>query len=256
MGSALLKGWISKGVPTSSIYVLDPHPSSWLNSISVKLNHELPSTPPAVCVIAVKPQILPKSIGQVASLGGGKTLFVSVAAGVRMQYFVDVMGARTPIIRAMPNTPAAIGRGISALIGNDKVEDSQLALAESLLSAVGETVLIEQESAMDAVTAISGSGPAYVFYMIEALTQAGIEQGLSAEVALQLAKSTVAGSGKLAIESGQSPAQLRIDVTSPAGTTEAALKVLMNSKSGLLKLMKNTVNAATRRSQELGNSSE
>ena len=256
MGSALLKGWISSGLAPESIFVLEPNPSPWVLSQDVVLNGGLPAAPPAVCVIAVKPQILPDAVKSVAPLGGGRTLILSIAAGIRIEFLDRAFGAGTPVIRAMPNTPAAIGHGISALIGNELADPGQLDLAEQLLSAVGETVRLERESQMDAVTALSGSGPAYVFHMIEAMAQAGSEQGLPPDLALRLAKSTVAGAGKLAVETGSSPSQLRIDVTSPAGTTEAALKFLMDENTGLAALMSRSVRAAAERSRELGESDD
>lgn len=252
MGSALLKGWIKSGISTENIVVLEPNPSTWLLSLKVSLNCPLPEEPPNACILAVKPQMIPGSLYPLASLGGKTTLILSIAAGIRIDTLVQVFGANTPVIRSMPNTPSAIGQGISALIGNNRTNGGHYALAESLLSAVGETVRIETEDQMDAVTALSGSGPAYIFHMIEALTEAGISQGLPSDISLQLAKSTVDGAGRLAMEDEKSPSQLRIDVSSPGGTTEAALNILMNQNSGLVQLMKKSVRAAAERSRELG----
>ncbi len=252
MGSALLRGWISGGIRAESVRVIEPEPSPWLQSLSVSLNEELPECPPAVCVIAVKPQILPNAVKQAAPLGGGRTLVLSIAAGIRIDFLSRAFGPRAPVIRAMPNTPAAIGCGISAMVGGSRADAGHLALAEHLLSAVGETVRLESESQMDAVTALSGSGPAYVFHMIETMARAGREQGLPRELALKLAVSTVAGAGRLAAESDRSPSQLRIDVTSPAGTTEAALNFLMDKESGLGGVISRSVRAAAERSRELG----
>ncbi len=151
----------------------------------------------------------------------------------------------------MPNTPAAVSRGITALIGNEKTDPAQMALAESLLGAVGQTLRLQTESQMDAVTAVSGSGPAYVFYLIETMAAAGMAQGLPVEMAMQLAKATVAGAGHLAETADQDPAQLRQNVTSPMGTTAAALEVLMGKQSGLAPLMQATIKAAAERSKEL-----
>jgi pyrroline-5-carboxylate reductase len=153
----------------------------------------------------------------------------------------------------MPNTPAAVGQGITALIGNSRTTDTDLAEAQSLMAAVGQTVLLQDESQMDAVTGVSGSGPAYVFHLIETLAEAGVEQGLPAGMAMRLAQATVAGAGALAVQSDESAEQLRINVTSPHGTTQAALEVLMRDKSGLQSLMTSAVEAATKRSQELSN---
>ena len=181
MGSALLKGWLDGGIPAASVRVLEPNPSDWLQSLPIALNTEPTETPPAVCVLAVKPQIMPDAIPAVQSLGGGSTIVLSIAAGIRIAFLEQAFGEGTPIVRSMPNTPAAIGHGISALIGNRVSSSDDLALAEHLLSAAGDTVLLESDSQMDAVTAVSGSGPAYVFHMIEALTEAGTREGLSSE---------------------------------------------------------------------------
>ena len=250
MGSALLKGWLDGGISAASVRVLEPNPSAWLQSLDVSLNTEPSKTPPAVCVLAVKPQIMPDAIPAVQPLGGGGTIVLSIAAGIRIGFLERVFGAGTPIVRSMPNTPAAIGHGISALIGNRASSADDVALAEHLLSVAGDTVLLENESQMDAVTAVSGSGPAYVFHMIEALTEAGTMEGLSPELALRL--STVAGAGRLAQVSDSAPSQLRVDVTSPGGTTAAALEMLMDQNTGLARLMGRAVRAAADRSRELG----
>ena len=252
MGSALLKGWLAGGIPPEAVTVRDPKPSDWLRAqAGLRLNAPLPARP-AVVAVAVKPQIMAEALPELAPLGGGETLFLSVAAGIPIARYEEMLGARTPIVRAMPNTPAAIGKGISALIGNAHVGEAGMTLAESLMAAVGETVRLESESQMDAVTALSGSGPAYVFHLIEALAEAGAAEGLPPEMALHLARATVAGAGALAEQAGESPEQLRINVTSPGGTTEAALKVLMDEEGGLGPLMKRAVAAAAARSKELG----
>jgi len=157
------------------------------------------------------------------------------------------------VIRSIPNTPAAVKQGITAMIGNARVSEGQLQMAETLLSAIGETVRLETEDQMDAVTGLSGSGPAYVFHMIECLAKAGEAQGLAPELAMTLAKVTVAGSGALAMQADETPSQLRVNVTSPNGTTQAGLDVLMNEDSGLPPLMVRTIGAATKRSKELAN---
>ncbi|MCV6585068.1 MAG: pyrroline-5-carboxylate reductase [Marinibacterium sp.] len=250
MGSAMLAGWLSDGLPSDAVWVLDPQPSDWLKAQAVHLNSDLPPAP-AVVIIAVKPQMMQDALPRLAALGNGDTLFVSVAAGTPIAQFERLLGAETPIIRAMPNTPAAIGRGITALVGNARTRADQIDAAESLLSAVGQTVRLDSEDQIDAVTGVSGSGPAYVFHMIEALTAAGIAQGLPDDMAAKLAQATVAGAGALAEASDDSPAQLRINVTSPNGTTQAGLEVLMDADTGLGPLMARTVKAATDRSKEL-----
>ena len=254
MGSAMLQGWLAEGVDVGSVYVLDPYPSEWLQGLTdqgLHLNGELPETP-AVCLIAVKPQMMGEALPRLQGMGNRSTVFISIAAGITIAAFEGILGADSPIIRSIPNTPAAIGRGITALIGNDKITDEDLKMAESLLRVVGQTVRLDDESQMDAVTAVSGSGPAYVFHLIETLAGAGEAAGLPAELSMRLAKATVGGAGQLAEDAPESPTQLRINVTSPAGTTEAALNVLMDGDSGFPMLMKKAVKAATDRGRELG----
>jgi pyrroline-5-carboxylate reductase len=231
--------------------VLDPSPSDWLKEQGVHLNEALPDDP-AVMVVAVKPQMMGDALPQVPAKGGGGTVVLSIAAGTTIASFEAAFGTGTPIVRAMPNTPAAVGRGITALIGNAEVNEDRMALAETLLGAVGKTVRLEREDQMDAVTAVSGSGPAYVFHLIETLAAAGEAEGLPAELAMELALTTVSGAGALAEASSDSPTQLRINVTSPKGTTEAALKVLMDETQGFPSLLKRAVHAAAERGRELG----
>ena len=251
MGSALLEGWLATGLPPSAIWVLEPKPSDWLQATGVNLNAGLPEAP-AVALLAVKPQMMGEALPALQALGGSDTLFISIAAGTSLKAIEGALGAGSRVVRVMPNTPAAVGRGISALIGNDQVHYPQLSLARELMAAVGETVTLETEAQMDAVTAVSGSGPAYVFHMIEALAAAGAAQGLPADMAMKLARATVCGAGELAHQSDESAAQLRINVTSPGGTTAAALGVLMDEDHGLPPLMQRAVAAAAQRSKELG----
>ena len=250
MGSALLDGWLKGGLSAASVRVIDPHPSDWVRATGVHVNADLPANP-AVALVAVKPQMMGEALPAMQALGGGGTLFVSVAAGTPLARFEAAFGNETPIVRTMPNTPAAIGRGISALIGNAAATEDHLALAEALMGAVGQTVRLEDEGQMDAVTAVSGSGPAYVFHLIETLAAAGVEQGLSPDLAMALAKATVGGAGQLAEDSPEDPAQLRRNVTSPNGTTQAALDVLMDAEHGFPKLLTRAVTAAAMRSLEL-----
>lgn len=250
MGSAMLAGWLDGGLPATSVWVIDPYPSDWVKAQGVHVNAELPAAP-AIVLIAVKPQMMGEALPSMQAMGNGETLFVSVAAGTTIATFEEVLGAQTPIVRAMPNTPAAVGRGITALIGNSEVSKTQLDLADGLLSAVGQTVRLESEAQMDAVTGVSGSGPAYVFHLIETLAAAGVAQGLSEDMAMQLAKATVAGAGALAEAADESPSQLRVNVTSPNGTTQAALEVLMSESDGFPSLLNRAVAAATNRSKEL-----
>lgn len=252
MGSAMLAGWLASGLPRSSVWVLDPYPSDWLGEQGVHLNADLPDDP-AVVLIAVKPQMMGEALPKLQALGNGATLFVSVAAGTSIATYQDILGAQTPIIRSMPNTPAAISRGITAIIGNNHATSDHLDLADALLSAVGQVVRLTDESQMDAVTAVSGSGPAYVFHLIETLAAAGVEQGLPPELSMQLAKATVGGAGALAEQASDAPDQLRVNVTSPGGTTQAALNVLMSDTDGFPVLMSRAVRAAADRSKELSN---
>lgn len=251
MGSAMLQGWLKGGLPPASIWVLDPHPSDWLKAQDVHLNADLPAGP-AIVLIAVKPQMMADALPQLAAMGNGSVLFLSVAAGTTIAHYESVLGPGTPIIRAMPNTPAAIGRGITAITGNRGATEAHLALAETLLSAVGQVVRLEGEHQMDAVTAVSGSGPAYVFHLIETLAAAGEAEGLPPALSLQLARATVAGAGALAEQADETPGQLRVNVTSPAGTTAAALEVLMDEARGFPALLKRAVKAAADRGRELG----
>ncbi|MGZ2256807.1 pyrroline-5-carboxylate reductase [Roseobacter sp. A03A-229] len=252
MGSAMLAGWLARGLPASSVWVQDPNPSDWLSATGVHLNDALPATP-AVVLIAVKPQMMADALPTLAAMGDGETVFVSVAAGITIARLEAILGARTPVIRAMPNTPAAISQGITALVGNAHADATALNEAEALLAAVGEVVRLTDEAQMDAVTGVSGSGPAYVFHMIETLAAAGEAQGLPVDLAMQLAKATVAGAGALAQQADEDPSQLRVNVTSPNGTTQAALDVLMDAEAGFPALLKRAVDAATERSKELAN---
>ena len=252
MGSAMLQGWLNGGLPAASVWVIDPNPSDWLRATGVHINADLPERP-AIVLIAVKPQMMGDALPAIAAMGNGGTLFVSVAAGTPISAFENALGAQSPIVRAMPNTPAAVGRGITAIIGNEHASAADLDLADHLLSAVGQVVRLATEDQMDAVTGVSGSGPAYVFHMIECMARAGEAQGLAPDLAMQLAKATVAGAGALAEAAEETPAQLRVNVTSPNGTTQAGLEVLMNEANGLPSLMENTVRAAVDRSRELRN---
>ncbi|MFD1912858.1 pyrroline-5-carboxylate reductase [Halodurantibacterium flavum] len=251
MGSAMLQGWLKQGLPPQSVWVQEPRPSDWLQAQGVHLNEGLPASP-AVVLIAVKPQMMQDALPALSALGGGGTVFLSVAAGISIARYEALLGSGTPVIRAMPNTPAAVGRGITALIGNAHADNAALTLAEALLSAVGQVVRLEHEGQMDAVTAVSGSGPAYVFHLIETLAAAGEAEGLPPDLSLHLARATVAGAGVLAEEAGAGPAQLRENVTSPAGTTAAALAVLMDEAQGFPALLRRAVQAAAARSRELG----
>jgi len=251
MGTALLAGWLAAKVPPGSVWVIEPNPSDWLRGMGVHLNQGLPAAP-AVAVLAVKPQMMGAALPALQALGNGKTLMVSIAAGTSIATFEAVFGAETPIVRTMPNTPAMVGRGITGICGNAPAGAWGLALARHLMAAVGQVVDLDGEHQIDAVTAVSGSGPAYVFHLIEAMAAAGVALGLSEVVAMQLARATVCGAGELAYQSDETAAQLRINVTSPGGTTAAALRELMDEKTGLPPLMDRAVKAAANRGRELG----
>lgn len=261
MGSALLNGWLAsngKADANNNFVVIEPHPSSELESLvandAVTLLREPAeaSVEPAVMVLAVKPQMLEQVLRQVKGCATPETVILSIIAGSKIATFEETFGSSSKIVRAMPNTPASIGRGITVCCANASAKAPEQQICEQLLSAVGDVAWVDTESLLDPVTAVSGSGPAYVFLMIEAMTEAGISAGLPPELAQRLVRATVSGAGELARQSQESAATLRKNVTSPGGTTEAALKVLM-APDGLERLMKQAVEAATKRSIELGN---
>lgn len=253
MGTALLEGWLADGLPAASVWVIDPKPHDGLIALEAQglhLNAPLPEAP-AVCLLAVKPQMMGEALPAVRTYGGGDTLVISIAAGTPISAFEAIFGPGTPIVRAMPNTPAAIGRGITAYVGNGAAGAADLDLAGTLLSAVGEAVEIGAEAQIDAVTGVSGSGPAYVFHLIECLAAAGEAEGLDPALSMRLAKATVAGAGALALQAAEDPAQLRVNVTSPGGTTAAALAHLMDPETGFPRLVQKAVSAAADRGREL-----
>ncbi len=259
MGGALLSGWIEAGRTPASITVVEPEASSFRKATAAlpagiahaKSPHELSGAyKPDIVVIAVKPQIMDEVVPNFRRFAQDGAVVLSIAAGRTIDYFQDALGKRAAIVRSMPNTAAAIGRGITAVIANAYVSAAQHALCEELLKAVGDVVWVTDEEQMDAVTAVSGSGPAYVFLMTECLAKAGVEAGLPAKLAAQLARATVAGAGALLVVSPEEPKKLRENVTSPGGTTEAALKVLM-APEALPALMTKAVAAAAKRSHDL-----
>ena len=255
MGGAILSGLLARGLDARSVIVQDPDPARPVadllaeNGIDVLPVIDELTQPPGVILVAVKPQVMDEVMPGLAKLAGPQTLLVSIAAGRRLAAFERYLPGGA-IVRAIPNTPAAIGRGITAAVANGNVTPVQRALADDMLSAVGEVVWVEDESLMDAVTAVSGSGPAYVFLLAECLAEAGRAAGLDARLAERLARATVAGSAALLEASDLSAAQLRANVTSPGGTTAAALEIL-GGVDGLQKLMTAAVAAATKRGREL-----
>ncbi|GMG82535.1 pyrroline-5-carboxylate reductase [Paralimibaculum aggregatum] len=250
MGGAMLAGWLAGGLRPGQVQVIEPHPSDWLGARAAEGLALNPGAleQPDVAVLAVKPQMMAEAAPGLAAFGGGGTLMLSVAAGTPIARFEAMFGPGTPIIRAMPNTPAAIGRGISAYTGNAAATETHHATADILLRAVGKAVRLEGEHQMDAVTGLSGSGPAYVFHLIEAMAAAGEAQGLAPDLAMTLARETVCGAGALAGQDPAPAAVLRENVTSPGGTTAAGLAVLMEE---LPDLMRRTVAAAADRGREL-----
>ena len=257
MGGALLAGWIDRGVAPAGITVVEPADEA---AAAVRSAHGVTVVAgmealdagyrPDIVVFAVKPQ----GLGDIAVLyrpfAEAGAVALSIAAGKPIAFFEAALGAAAAIVRTMPNTPAAVRRGITAACANAHVTDTQRALCQELLEAVGEVVWVDDEALLDPVTAVSGSGPAYVFLLIECLAEAGVAAGLPADTAERLARATVIGSAELARQSPDPAAVLRRNVTSPGGTTEAALKVLM-ADDGLGPLMRRAIDAATRRSREL-----
>ncbi len=253
MGSALLAGWLESGAPADDIYVVEPDSNAGkrLAALGVNVGADTANLPKsaAIVIFAVKPQVMGAVVPHYASLAGADTVFLSIAAGCTIKLFESHLGAR-PVVRSMPNTPAAIGLGMTVACANGHVSEAQKAQCQMLLEAVGEVAWVSDEAEMDPITAVSGSGPAYVFLLIESLAAAGVEEGLAPDLAMRLARATVRGAGELASRSQDAPSQLRVNVTSPGGTTAAALDVLM-AEEGLGHLLQRAVAAATRRSKEL-----
>jgi pyrroline-5-carboxylate reductase len=255
MGGALLAGWLGRDMSRANVVVVEPYGGDALREqFGVKVIESLEELEsafiPNIIVFAVKPQAMDDIVPLYAEFVQPETMFLSIAAGKPSSYFEKLLGDGAAIVRSMPNTPAAVGRGITVAFGNATVSGAQKSVATKLLEAVGEVGWVDGEGLMDAVTAVSGSGPAYVFLMIECLAKAGIEVGLDPDLAERLARATVAGSGELARQWSESAATLRENVTSPGGTTAAALEVLM-AEDGLQKLMSRAVEAAEERSREL-----
>ncbi|MEE9318152.1 MAG: pyrroline-5-carboxylate reductase [Rhodospirillales bacterium] len=257
MGGALLGGWLDKGLPADSITVVEPHEET---AKAVHQRHGVRAVNgpggldgdfrPATVVLAVKPQSMDEVAPAYAGYAGPGTVFLSIAAGKTLAYFAEKLGPEAAVVRAMPNTPASVGRGITVACANGRVDEVQKGRVGELLEAVGEVAWIDDEGLMDAVTAVSGSGPAYVFLLAECLAQAGEKAGLPADLSRQLAEHTVAGAGELLHQAGEPASELRANVTSPGGTTAAALEVLM-ADGGWADLMTEAIAAGARRSKEL-----
>lgn len=254
MGSAMMTSWLKNGL-VSRVNVVDPSPLPAHLSNDPRVHYypsyqeDMPNSD--ILILAVKPQILKEASQKIANNISSKTVLLSIAAGQHLSTLESIFGSDQPIIRTMPNTPAAIGKGISVSVSNKHVTSAQKEIADTLLRASGEHKWIEDERLMDAVTALSGSGPAYIFHFIEALADAGEKLGLDADLSMSLARQTVIGSAALAEHDGEaSAATLRQNVTSPGGTTQAALEVLMDGR--FQTILDEALNAAKKRSQELG----
>lgn len=253
MGGALLAGWLAGGLDPKAVVVIDPKPPADTQALLDRAGIAANAAPPSgvkarLLLLAIKPQMMGPALPALKALVGPGTLTLSIAAGTTVATIAEALGGA--IVRAMPNTPAQVGRGITGLFANDAVTGEDRELAESLMAAVGETGWVNSEALIDVVTAVSGSGPAYVFLLAEALTEAGIAAGLEPELAARLARKTVTGAGELLHRSDLPPAELRRNVTSPNGTTAAALEVLM-AEEGLAALVTRAVAAAKRRAEEL-----
>jgi pyrroline-5-carboxylate reductase len=252
MGGAMLTGWLARGLDPKHVVVIEPHPSAEIGALAV--NGVRLNPPPkefgaaATLVVALKPQMFREAGPGLKPFTAASTLVVSIMAGAPIASIREVCGGS--VVRAMPNTPAAIGRGITVAVAANDVSPAQRAVADALLRATGSVEWVDDESLMDAVTAVSGSGPAYVFLLAEELARAGVAAGLPPELATKLARETVAGSGELLHRSVEPSATLRQNVTSPGGTTAAALEVLMG-EGGMQSLLTRAVAAATQRSKEL-----
>ena len=256
MGGAMLEGWLKGGLPGASVTILDPHVAPAMQALAAR--HGITLNPasatiaePEVLVLAVKPQMLDSAAAMLAQIAGPQTLVMSVVAGKTIANLKDRMPRAEAFVRAMPNTPAAVGRGITGAAPSPAVTAAQRALADRLLKSVGRVEWVGTEDLIDAVTAVSGSGPAYVFHLAECLARAGVAAGLPQDIAERLARATVEGAGELMYQDAATePAQLRINVTSPGGTTAAALAVLMAS-DGMEPLLTRAVAAAKKRAGEL-----
>lgn len=255
MGTALLKGWIARKL--GPIAVVEPKPSPELRRLTkskrIALHagiEDVDAASVGVCVVAIKPQILRSEAARLKAFADAGALILSIAAGTSTESFAKACGPKARIVRSMPNLPGSIGKGISALYATSRATVRDRAEAETLLAALGDTVWVKQETMVDTVTAVSGSGPAYVFLLAEALAAAAEREGLPRPLALKLARATITGAGAL-LEASDKPAdELRRDVTSPGGTTEAALSVLME-QDALSVLIARAVEAARKRAHDL-----
>ncbi len=256
MGGAMLAGWLKGGLPPHKVIVQDPGPppevAQLLQQKDIPVYSSLDELKhaPSVIIVAVKPQVMDMVFPPIARFAVGDTLVISVAAGRTIASFENYLPNGIAVVRSIPNTPAAIGRGMTVCAANAHVTSAQRTVCDQLLASVGEVGWVDDEALIDAATAVSGSGPAYVFLLAECLAQAGIDAGLAPELAARLANATVSGAGELLHQSDATPATLRENVTSPGGTTFAALQVLM-ADNGLKRLLSKAVAEAAKRSREL-----
>ena len=253
MGMALMQGWLGAGLTPSQILVQEPAPSEELSAAGIGLNPDadtLSAQAPDIMILAVKPQMIEAVLPPLAEVLPAGSMVLSLMAGVPVGTMQNLLGDKLAYVRTMPNTPASIGKGMTGLFAADNVQDAQKASAAALLASVGQTVWLDNEAMIDAVTAISGSGPAYVFHLVEALQAGAMGLGLSEEMSARLAAQTIIGAAAMLEAEDAQAAQLRRNVTSPGGTTEAALDVLM-SEGGLSDLMRRATQAAAQRAQEL-----
>ena len=248
MGGAMLKGWLANGL--APVVAVETNPSPSLKKLGVRIVSDIPRQKVRACVIALKPQILRNAAVSLKPIADSGAPMISIAAGTSIATLKKAWGPRAHILRAMPNTPGAIGKGITAIFKGPNATPADCKLAERLLASLGETFWVAREKLIDVTTAVSGSGPAYVFFMVEALADAAQAQGMPRAEAERLARATITGAGALLDADARPPEDLRRDVTSPGGTTEAALKILMSAK-GLRPLMARAVAAANRRAGEL-----
>ena len=255
MGGAMLEGWLDFGIDPAGVTIVDPNPSEPIVALcsrrGIGLNPADPLPGPEVLFLAIKPQALDDAAASVDRLLGPRTLVVSILAGKTIADLRARLPNARAIVRAMPNLPASIGRGATGAAASPEVDEGQRHMADFLLRCVGVVEWLPSEDLVDAVTALSGSGPAYVFHLAECLAEAGIAAGLPDDLARRLARATVTGAGELLFKSDLPPERLRENVTSPGGTTAAALEVLMAAPGGLKGLMREAVAAAKRRAREL-----
>jgi pyrroline-5-carboxylate reductase len=252
MGGAMLRGWLARGL--APVIAVEPEPAPALKRLCgvrfVSEVEEFEDLPARACVVALKPQVLRTEAARLKGIAARGTPMLSIAAGTSIAALRAAWGKRAKILRAMPNTPGAIGQGISAIYAPTNVTSAERALAQRLLAPLGQTIWVGRENLIDVTTAVSGSGPAYVFLLVEALADAARAEGMPRPEAEKLARATIMGAGALLAADQRPPAELRRDVTSPGGTTEAALKVLIGEK-GLNGLIARAVAAANKRAGEL-----